>query len=294
MSVYLKSNTAPDRCAAMQATYESSADGFLPIAPFQSLWRSRHLFWCLLVRDIVSTFRGSVLGLAWIVLIPLVMVAIYTFVFGRVLGTSWATPTRTPYEVPLIFFLGLSVFGFYIEVITRAPRHLRENGTYVTKVIFPLEILGWVLVGSALFKMAVNFTLLFAFMAIMTGGVPREALLLPLLLVPFVLLVTGIGWAMAATGTFVRDLSHALQAVGPIIMFVSPVFYSLAQVPQPLRPVYYANPMTFILESARSLLFFDGNLSWAGLLVYWLAAIAVFIVGYAYFQRLRPGFADVI
>lgn len=262
--------------------------------PAGLLWRHKHLFRRLLVRDIEQTFRGSVLGLAWIVVIPLVMVAAYTFVFVRVLGTTWPRPTATPYDVPLIYFAGLTTFGFFMEVVMRAPNCLRDNETYVTKVIFPLDILPFVLAGTALFRAAINLTLVLVFMLVVHGGLPAGVLLLPVIFLPFAAMAVGFGWILAAVGVFVRDLNHALQALAPVIIFVSPVFYSADQVPAAIRPFYALNPMTFVLESVRDALFFGGGIRPGGYLAYCAAAALIFSVGYLFFNRLRPGFADVI
>lgn len=262
--------------------------------PLASLWRNRQLYRRVLARDIQSTFRGSALGLAWIVVIPLVLVAIYTFVFGVVLSSTWSIPTSTPLEVPLIFFTGLTVFGFFMEVISRSPNFIRENNVYVKKILFPLDILPWVLVGTALFKFVINFALVLVLLAIVSGGLPARVLLVPVVLVPFVLMTIGISWILAAVGTFVRDLPHAIQALAPIIMFVSPIFYAVEQVPAPFSSLYYINPLTFVLESVRGLMFFGQTLPLAAFAAFTLAAIMVYGAGFAFFQRVRPGFADVV
>lgn len=262
--------------------------------PLASLWQNRQLYRRVLVRDILSAFRGSVLGLAWVVLVPLVLVAIYTFVFGVVLSSTWSVPTSTPYEVPLIFFAGLTTFGFFMEIISRAPNVVRENTVYVRKIVFPLDMLAWVLAGTALFKFVINFTLLLAFLAAATGRLPAGVLLVPVLMAPFILMTVGLAWIFAAIGTYVRDLSHALQAFTPVIMFISPIFYAVEQVPEPFRAFYMLNPLTFMLEGLRSLLFFGGTIPLGGYAIYCLAALAVYAAGYSLFQRLRPGFSDVV
>jgi lipopolysaccharide transport system permease protein len=262
--------------------------------PLETLLRNGQLYRRVLVRDIQSTFRGSALGLAWVVLIPLVLVAIYTFVFGVVLPSTWSMGTHTRLEVPLLFFTGLTVFGFFMEVVARSPNFIRENDVYVKKIVFPLEILPWVLIGTALFKFAINFALLLVFLAVVTGGVPLKVLLMPLVLAPFLLMTAGLSWLLTAVGTYVRDLQHAIQALAPIIMFISPIFYSVQQVPEPFDTLYYANPLTFVLESVRGLLFFDTVPSATGLLVFAAASLLVYAAGYAFFQRARPGFADVV
>lgn len=262
--------------------------------PLASLWRHRQLYRRLLNRDILATVRGSVLGLAWVVLIPLILVTIYTFIFGVVLSSTWSAPTSTPLEVPLIFFAGLGLFGFFMEVISRSPAAVRDNDVYVKKVVFPLDMLAWVLVGTSLFKYLINFALLLFFLLLLTGGIPAKVLLVPVLLLPFLIMTLGIAWMFAAIGTYVRDLTHFIQALGPIILFGSPVFYAVQQVPESFRWIYMLNPLSFILESLRSLLFFDTMFSFLGLAVYTLVAIIVYATGFAFFQRLRPGFADVV
>jgi len=266
----------------------------LLLAPFASLWERRVLFRRVLRRDVEASFRGSVLGVLWIVLIPLAMVAVYTFVFGVVMKAAWSTGDLPPTSVPLVYFCGILIFSFFLEVVNRAPNHIRAHSTYVKKVIFPLDLLDWVLVGSAAVRLLIGLCLLVVFIMVVQQRVPMQIPLVLVLLVPFAVLMIGIGWILSAIGTYVRDLGHVITAVSPVVMFVSPVFYSLQQVPEDFRWVYLMNPLTFPLESARQVLFFDQPIAWGGYGLYWLAAIAVFYAGYLFFQRARSGFADVV
>ena len=262
--------------------------------PVAALWVRRELFRRVLVRDIESSFRGSALGLLWIVLIPLVMVVLYTFVFGVVMKSAWAAETTSPFEVPLIYFAGLAVAGFFLEVVNRAPNTIRAHQSYVKKVIFPLDLLGWMLVGTAGVKLLISFSLLAIFLSVVEGRVALEVLYVPVLVAPLAVLLLGIAWILCAIGTYVRDLGHVLAVVAPVIMFVSPVFYALAQVPPAIRPVYLLNPLTFVLESVRQVLFLGGGVSWSGYGLYWLVAVLIFALGFQFFERARPGFADVV
>ncbi len=263
-------------------------------APLTSVWKNRELFRRVLVRDLQASFRGSVLGFAWVVVIPLVLVALYTFVFGVILKSGWSRTPRSALEVPLIYFCGLMIFVFFMEVVTRSAVVVREYSTYVTKIIFPVDILSVVVVGTALFKFVINLVLLVVFLLIVTGGVPVGILWLPVLMVPLILTAAGISWIFAAIGAYVRDLTLALQAFAPIIMFMSPIFYSIEQVPEQFRPFYYLNPLTYVLEHARNALFFDGPVDLAGYGAYLAASLVMFWVGWGLFGRLRAGFADVV
>lgn len=262
--------------------------------PLLSLWRNRELYRRVLARDIQASFRGSVLGLAWIILIPLVLVGIYTFVFGVILKSSWALSPRSPIEVPLIYFASLMVFAFFMETVTRAANVVRDSATYVTKVIFPVDILAFVVTGTSFFKFCISFALLLVFLLLFTGTIPLLTLLVPLLVLPLVLMSVGVAWAFMAIGAYVRDLSFALQALAPVLLFVSPVFYSIEQVPAPYRILYTLNPMTFVLENLRGALFFDRGFPLVGYALYLGASLVVFALGYTVFQRLRAGFADVV
>lgn len=264
---------------------------FYPLTTIFTHW---DLYSRLLVRDLQASVRGSMLGLAWFVISPLAMVAIYTFVFGTILDSAWIVGNPTPLEVPLIYLTGLLVFGFFMEILLRAPDYIRINKTYVTKIVFPIELLDWVLVGSALAKLLVGFTLIIIFVTLVTGQVPIAALQLPFVVLPFVILSTGLAWFISALGTFVRDIGHALIAFAPAMMFVSPIFYSVEQVPLSVRWAYALNPTSFVMETTRSVLFFERSVPLTAYLGYWCAALIVFFCGYWFFQRARRGFADVL
>lgn len=262
--------------------------------PFLTIYRNWDLFWQLLLRDIQASVRGSVLGIAWIVIVPLVLVAIYTFVFGIVLKSAWASQTQSKLEVPLLYFTGLMVFSFFLEIIMRAPEFLRQNKTYVTRMIFPIEILDWVLVGTAAFKLLISLCLLALFLGIALGRVPSGILLVPIVLLPLIIMVMGLAWIISAIGTYIRDINHALAALGPVLMFMSPIFYSVKQVPEGFVFFYMLNPLSFIIETMRGLIFFDQNIIWSSYFGYCAVALIIFFGGYAFFERVRPGFADVI
>lgn len=264
---------------------------FYPLTTVFSNW---DLFSRLLVRDLQATVRGSILGVAWIVISPLVMVAIYTFIFGTILDSAWTIGNPKPLEVPLIYLTGLVIFGFFMEVLLRAPDYIRINKTYVTKIVFPIELLGWVLVGSAAAKLLISFVLIVVFLALVTGQIPMAVLLLPLIVLPFAFLAAGVAWFFAAIGTFVRDAGHAMIAFAPALMFMSPIFYSVEQVPQGVRWIYSFNPMTFVIESTRGILFFDRGITLSAYANYWCAALVVFFSGYWFFAKARRGFADVL
>lgn len=262
--------------------------------PFADLFLHPRLFLVLLRRDLESTVRGSVLGIAWLIVTPLVLVAIYTFVFGIVLKSTWFDTTESQLDVPLIYFTGIILFAAFMEILTRAPDFLRNNATYVKKIVFPLALLDWVIVGAAAAKLVAGLGLLAIFLLFVKGAVPLGFFMIPLIVLPFLLLMTGLAWFFSAIGTYVRDINHLLLAVAPVLLFISPVFYDLSQVPADYHWVYRINPLTFVLENTRNQVFFDRPFEWRAYGYYWLAALIVFNLGFQFFKRAKRGFADVI
>lgn len=256
----------------------------------------RDLLPSLIRREIVGRYRGSVLGIAWSLLTPLFMLAVYTFVFGAVLQVRWAGMREDApiAEFAIILFGGLIVFQLFSEVVTRAPTLIVSNINYVKKVVFPLEVLAPVALGSALFHAAVSFLVLFVFVLFVHGAIPVTALLLPVVLAPLCLLILGLAWFFAAFGTYVRDINQVLGTVITAMLFLSPIFFSIEALPEWIRPFIRLNPITVPVEQARDVAIFGRIPDWSMLALYALVAAAIAWLGYAFFQKTRKGFADVL
>ena len=184
--------------------------------------------------------------------------------------------------------------GFFSEVLNRAPGLILGNVNYVKKVVFPLEILPVISMGAALFHSLVSLLVLLIAFTIFNGYLHWTAILVPLVLLPFVILTVGLAWILASLGVFLRDVGQSIGIVTMIMMFLAPVFYPVTAVPEKYRPFIMANPLTFIIEQARDVLIWGRFPSWLGLSIYSLIAIAVAWVGFAWFQKTRQGFADVL
>ncbi len=265
-----------------------------PAAPFMSAWRYRSLLNQLVRRDIEQRFRGTLLGRVWAVIVPLVMLAIYTFVFGVVMKPQWQGAPQSSFGIALTYFSGLILFDFFIDCFNRAPVLMIEHVTYIKKLVFPLEVMAWVVVGSALFRLLVSATLLLVFYLAIDGMPPPQAVMALVVVAPLGLFVLGFVWFLSATGVYLRDVRQIIGVTTPVVMFLSPIFFPITAVPEQFRPIFFLNPMTFALESVRGALFAGRFDHWGGLALYsavgWLFAWA----GYRFFMRLRPGFADVL
>jgi lipopolysaccharide transport system permease protein len=275
--------------AAARSAHRSS-----PLAVFDSLWANRQLVWQLTKREVLGRYRGSLFGLVWSLANPLLMLAVYTLVFGYVFAARWAGAVDSTGGFALVLFTGLTVFNLFSECITRAPGLVVGNPNYVKKVVFPLECLAWVTLGAALFHAAVSFAVLLAATLVVRGALPWTVVLLPLVLLPLLLLILGLTWILAALGVYVRDTSHVIGVLVSVLLFLSPVFYPASALPEPLHGVLLLNPLAIVLESARAILVWGTPPDWPGLAACTLAAGAVAWLGLLWFDRTRYGFADVL
>ena len=262
---------------------------------FASLWRNRQLIVQMTKREVVGRYRGSVMGLAWSFLNPVLLLTVYTFVFSVVFKARWGTgreETKTQFAV--VLFVGMIVHGLFAEVLNRAPGLILSNVNYVKKVVFPLEILPVIAVGAALFHSLVSLSVLLIASVIVNGHLRWTAIFTPLVLLPFVVLILGLAWIIASPGAFVRDIGQAIGIITMVIMFFAPVFFPVAALPEKFRPFIMANPLTFIIEQAREVLIWGHLPDWGGMSIYTVTATLVAWAGYAWFQKTRKGFADVL
>lgn len=265
-----------------------------PLEMFASLWRHRELIKASTKREVLGRYRGSFLGLLWSFFTPLFMLAVFTFVFSVIFQARWGGGSGSKTEFALILFAGLLVFNLFAECINRAPGLILGNVNYVKKVVFPLEILPVVGLLTGLFHTLISFSVwMLAYMAFF--GMPHLAVLyLPLVLVPFCFLLLGLSWALASLGVFLRDVSQVIGVMTSALMFLSPIFYPVTAFPQDYRFVLYLNPITTVVEQARNVLFWGQAPDFLMLGVYWLVTLGIAWLGFAWFQKTRKGFADVL
>lgn len=259
-----------------------------------SVWRNRRLIAQMSKREVMSRYSGSVMGLAWSVINPLMMLVVYTFVFSVVFKARWGSGDESRTQFALVLFAGLIVHGLLSEVLMRAPTLIISNVNYVKKVVFPVEILPVISLAGALFHCFVSVLVLLVASVFLTGTLQWTLVFLPLVLLPLVILTLGLAWAVAAVGVFVRDIGQIIGLLMTVLLFMSPVFFPVSALPEPFRPWMMANPLTFIIEQTRQVTIWGGLPDMRGWLIYMVVAIFVAWVGFYCFQRTRKGFADVL
>ncbi len=259
------------------------------------LTRHRALLGALSRRELASRYRDSFLGNFWMVITPLFMLAMYTFVFGVIFRSRWeGLGDHGIATFAIVLFAGLLLHNLLAETLGRAPRLILEEPNYVTKVVFPLELLAWVNMLTALVHFAIGVALLLVVVAFVMPPVPWTTLWLPVIVAPYMLYLIGLGWALSAVGVYLRDLSQFMGTFVSVLMFISPVFYERSKAPAGLDRWMLLNPLTIPVEQVRRVLF--QHLPPQGLVMaqYAAGSVVVYVLGLLVFQKLRRGFSDVM
>ncbi|MCR4538251.1 ABC transporter permease [Pseudomonas sp. 18.1.10] len=265
-----------------------------PISLVNSLWKNRSLISQMTTREVIGRYRGSVMGLAWSFFNPILMLAVYTFVFSEIFKARWAGVETGKGGFAVLLFVGMIVHGLFAECANRAPSLVMSHSNYVKKVVFPLEILPVITLGSALFHSCISLVVLLAAQLLIMGQLYWTALLFPLILVPLILATLGVSWLLASLGVYLRDVGHVITVLTTVLLFLSPVLYPIAALPEVYRPWLQLNPLTYIIEESRSVLLFGHLPDWSSLGVAIIIGAVVAAIGFWFFQKTRKGFADVI
>ncbi len=266
-----------------------------PVGPFYNLYLNRELLRQFSRREIEGRYRGSYLGIIWSMILPLMMLAIYTFVFSVIFKSRWQGSTSSSQgEFAVTLFAGLIAFNIFSECVNRAPSLIIANPNYVKKVVFPLEILPASTLGAALFHSMISIAILIIATILIMGTVSVTIVLLPLAMLPLIGLCLGLGWFLASLGVYVRDTAYAIGIVTQVLFFMSAIFYPVNAVPEALQPIMYLNPLTAIVESFRRVLIWNQPLDWEPWLLVTLISSAMLLLGYTWFMKTKSGFADVI
>ncbi|MCX7946530.1 MAG: ABC transporter permease [Hydrogenophilus sp.] len=254
------------------------------------------LLWPLVRRRLIARYRGSLLGLFWLLLLPLLMAALLTLVFIHLLHIRWPTPRgeATPLEAALHLYLGYLLFQYLAENLTAAPHTILEHPNYVKRIPFPLPLLAVIPTLATLFPLAAGLFVA-ALLALFTPDArPLHLLLLPLYLLPLPLWALAAHWSLGALGVYLRDLSQLISPLTTVLLFLSPVFYPRSILPPPWPDLLLYNPLTIPIDAVRQLLFGPNLPSPALTLLNLLAASLALLLAHKLFRRLQPGFAEVL
>ncbi|MGB1774055.1 MAG: ABC transporter permease [Arenicellales bacterium] len=245
-------------------------------------------------RAILGRYRGTVLGLLWSLVTPLLLLAVYTFVFGTILQVRWVSQSGGNAEFAAILFSGMLVHGILAECLTQASTLIVSNPQYVKKVVFPLEALPWVTVISAFFQGAISTGILLIYLFFVQGSIPWTAVLFPIPLFVLAFVCIAVGWLISATAVYLKDIAQMMGLLSTVLFFMAPILYPKTALPVEFQSLLYLNPLTFIIEQFRAVVLWGETPNWSGLSLYGIASVAIAWASLAWFQKTRKGFADVL
>jgi lipopolysaccharide transport system permease protein len=262
--------------------------------PFTALTRHRSLVWELSKREVLGRYRGASFGLAWSVISPFLMLGVYAFAFGSVLKSRWPHETGGSHSYAVILFVGLIMHGFFAECLMRAPTLVVSNPNFVKKVVFPLDILPWPMLFSALFHALMNLVVLSLLMLFLEHQLPLTMLLVPVVFLPFALITIGISWVLASLGVYLRDIGQVMPVVCTALLFLSSAIVPISILPPDLQTLFHLNPLTFFIDEARRVVLVGLAPNWIALGWTALGGLVLSWLGHAWFRATQKGFADVL
>ena len=265
-----------------------------PTYMVSSLWRNRRLIIELASRSIRARYRGSVLGLAWSLVTPMLLLVTYTFVFSEIFGAKWNDQSATKAQFSVILFSGLILHSLLSELLNRVPGLIAGNANFVKKLVFPLEILVPVEFLAGLFNALIGCVVLLAIHFYFGGQLNSNAAFAPLAVLSVTPCILGLSWFIAATGVYFRDLGHLMPIITMLFLFLCPIFYPLSAIPEAYRDYLLLNPLTIPIEQFRATLLFGMTPDWALLAKYVCVSLGIMVSGFWWFQITRRGFSDVI
>ena len=256
---------------------------------FRELWEYRELLIMLAMREVQLRYRQTFLGVAWVVLQPLLTTLIFTFIFGGLLGAS---SENVRYE--LFAFAGLIPWNVFSQSLQRGGVSLTRDLRLITKIFFPRVIIPMANALSTLVDFAVSFVILIILLVLYRVPITWSFLSLPLILALTLLLSIGMGVIFAALNVYYRDFTYVLPFLIQVWLFVSPLAYSSSIIPKNWEWVYSLNPMAGIIDGFRWAVF--GTIAFPARAMGYsvVVSVLVFTIGMLVFRRLERSFADVI
>ena len=256
---------------------------------------NRDLIQRLISRGIAEKYKGSILGIGWTIIQPILMLAIYTIVFSSVFKGRWAGAEELgSMGYAMNLFCGLIVFTLFAESVSNAPRLITSQKSLVKKIVFPLETLSITAVAIAVIQMGISTLVMLIFQVITEGSLSLWSIALPIIWAPMIVSCIGASLAISALAVYIKDIEQVIAPIVSLMMFMSAVFYPLDALPQILRQVMSWNLLAVTIEKTRDIVMEGEAPDW-----YWLATTTVVTwlfaeVCYKFFKKVGKGFADVV
>lgn len=266
-----------------------------PLKFFLMLKNKRELIYQFSKRDVISRYKGSFLGIIWSFITPLIMLAIYTFVFSVIFQAKWGTGIEvSKAQFSLTLFCGLITYNIFSEMINKSATLIINNQNYVKKVVFPLEILPLSTLGSVLVHFIISLIALLLGELIFMGGIPWTVFFLPIVILPLLFTTLAFSYLISFLGVYIRDISYTVAIAINVLFYLTPIFYPMEAVPEYFRSIMSLNPLTSIVESMRAILLYNQIPNFLELFIWIVISMILMLIAYAGFIRTKRGFSDVI
>jgi lipopolysaccharide transport system permease protein len=261
--------------------------------PLWELPRRFDLIGSLVRREIAVRYKGSVLGIVWAILTPVVTIAIFTLIFAGIFKARFGA-SGSGWEFALYLFCGVLPWTAFSEAVQLSSQKIVSQANLVKRVVFPLEILPVAQVLASLATQLFGTIALLVLALVIQRTLHPTVLWLPMLVLPQLLLTFGAAWLVASLGVFLRDIVQGIALLLMVWMYLTPIIYPESIVPPRFLPYINLNPFTHLIRSYRNIMLEGTAPDWRGLAYFAGFALIIFIFGYWWFARTRKNFADVI
>ena len=255
---------------------------------WRELWAYRELLWVLTMRDIKVRYKQTILGAAWAVIRPVVTMIIFSVIFGQL-----AKIPSDGYPYPVFVYAALLPWTFFSSAIGTSGQSLIGSAHLVSKVYFPRLIIPLSSVGAGLFDLLISTGILLLMMLWFGVGWSWNLLAAPFLLLAVIFTALGVGTLLSALTVAYRDFTHLTPFLVQIWMYITPVIFPVSLMPERWQWLLYLNPMTGLVEGFRAA-FLGKPFDPTGLGISFAIAVAVFLIGVGYFEKVERRFADII
>jgi len=253
----------------------------------------RSLLFELVRRDFHQRFVGSAAGWLWGVIHPIVMLLCWTFVFR--ICMKFELPKDAPTQNYVLFlFVGNLPWLLFQETIVRSSASLLDQANLITKTVFPSELVPVSIFLSSLIHHLIAIALATVAIGIFDGGISGMMWFLPIYILLTGMMAIGFGWMAAALNVYLRDTGQVVQVVLMLWFWITPIFIMPELVPVKLRFLVRWNPMSYVVDGYRHLMFEVEWPHWGSIAVLAVFATIIFVTGGLFFRHLKRGFADVL
>jgi len=261
--------------------------------PLWELPRRFDLIFSLTRRELTARYRGSILGIMWTLVTPMVMIAIFTIIFAGIFKAKFGA-SSSQWDYALYLFCGLLPWNAFQESVQLSASTIIAHANLVKRVVFPLETLPVSLSLAAVVNQLLGTMVLIVAVIVLRRELHVTIIYLPLILIPQLIATFGAAWLVASLGVFVRDIVQGIALMLMAWMYLTPIIYPESIVPATYRTAINLNPFTSLVRNYRRVILDGLAPDWSGLAYFTAFALVSFVLGYWWFARTRKNFADVI